>query len=142
MYRTRVRSHQTDLNAAMHHGAFLDIFDDARVEMFRRMGYTYERMAAGEWTVVIRRIECDFRAPAQMDDLLEVTVASLSLAHASMVLRYECRRENRIVAEARSVYAFIDSRRKLMRVPPDLVAVVGEYHHLFGGDVSSSATGS
>ena len=70
VYHARVRSHQTDLNAAMYHGAYLDLFDDARIETFRRMGYTYERMLAGNWGIFIRTVHCEFHAPAFMDDLI------------------------------------------------------------------------
>src|SRR5450759_1200588 len=94
VYRTRVRSHQTDLNAAMYHGAYFDVFDDARIETFRRLGYTYEHALEGGWSPVIRRVDCEYYAPAHMDDEIEITVTVPRLTPAKMTIRYDCRRAN------------------------------------------------
>lgn len=124
VYFARVRSHQTDLNAAMYHGAYLDLFDDARIESFRRMGYTYERMLAGNWAVFIRTVHCNFHAPAFMDDLISVTVCIPRLTTATMTARYECRRGQELLVEGENTYVFVDGRRKPLRVPRDLRHVI------------------
>ncbi|HEX6508671.1 MAG TPA: thioesterase family protein [Chloroflexota bacterium] len=126
VYRTRVRTYMTDLNAAMYHAAYLDLFDDARIEAFRRMGYTYERMVAGNWGVMIRSIQCRFFAPALMDDLLSITVQIPALSTATLTARYECRRDDELLAVGENVYVFIGGAGKPIRVPPDLEQVIEE----------------
>jgi acyl-CoA thioester hydrolase len=130
VHEFRVRTHQTDLNAAMYHGAYFDIFDDARIETFRRMGYTYERMKAGGWTTVIRRIDCEFYAAGQMDDLLTVTVCIPGFTPATMKVRYLCCHGDLLVATAHAVFAFVNALGKPIRVPPDLREVVNAYREL------------
>lgn len=130
VYHARVRSHQTDLNAAMYHGAYLDLFDDARIETFRRMGYTYARMLAGNWGVFIRTIHCDFRAPAFMDDLIAVTVTIPGLTTATMIARYECRRGEELLVAGENTYVFVDETRRPLRVPQDLRALIEQYRGL------------
>lgn len=124
VYVARVRSHQTDLNAAMYHGAYLDLFDDARIETFRRLAYTYERMLRGEWGVVIRTVNCEFRVPAFMDDEISITVLITRLTTATMTARYECRRGLELLAVGENTYVFVDQNRKPRRVPHDLRAVI------------------
>ncbi len=130
VYYARVRSHQTDLNAAMYHGAYLDLFDDARIETFRRIGYTYERMLAGNWGVFIRTVHCDFHAPAFMDDWISVTVSIPRLTTATMTARYECRRGEELLVAGENTYVFVDDSRKPLRVPRDLRALIEEYRDL------------
>jgi YbgC/YbaW family acyl-CoA thioester hydrolase len=130
VYFARVRSHQTDLNAAMYHGAYLDLFDDARIEAFRRMGYTYERMMAGNWGVFIRTVHCEFHAPAFMDDLLSVTVCISRLTTATMTARYECRRGRELLVVGENTYVFVDGNRKPIRVPRDLRDVIEQHSYL------------
>lgn len=132
VYQTRVRAHQTDLNAALYHGAFLDMFDDARIETFRRLGYTYERMRNGGWNAVIRRIECEFYLPARMDDLVTISVYVPKFTAATMTIRYEGRRDAVLLALAHAIFAFLDDRGKPLRVPSDLRAVVHEHEDLLG----------
>lgn len=130
VFHARVRSHQTDLNAAMYHGAYLDLFDDARIETFRRMGYTYERMLAGNWGVFIRTVHCDFHTPAFMDDLISVLVCIPRLSTATMIARFECRRGEELLAVGENTYVFVNGDRKPLRVPPDLRALIDQYRDL------------
>lgn len=130
VYVARVRSHQTDLNAAMYHGAYLDLFDDARIETFRRLGYTYERMLAGRWGVFIRLVQLEFHSPAFMDDLLTVTVHIPRLTTATMTARYECRRGTELLVVGENTYVFVDENRKPLRVPADLRALIAEHGEL------------
>jgi acyl-CoA thioester hydrolase len=130
IYFARVRSYQTDLNAAMYHGAYLDLFDDARIETFRRLGYTYERMLAGHWGVFIRAVHAEFHAPAFMDDLISVTVCIPRLTTATMTARYECRRAEELLAVGENTYVFVDDARKPLRVPRDLREVIDQYAEL------------
>lgn len=120
VYNTRVRAHQTDLNGAMHHAAFLDIFDDARIETFRRLGYDYAWMVRTGLTPVIRSVQCEYHAPAYMDDLLAITVLVPRVSLATLSLRYLCRREEKLLALGHVTFAFVDVRGKPNRVPPDL----------------------
>jgi acyl-CoA thioester hydrolase len=120
----RVRAHQTDLNGAMYHGAYFDIFDDARIETFRRLGYDYARMQTTGLRPVIRHVDADFHAPALMDDLLTVDVQVVSLTAASMTLRYRCRRDETAIATGHAQFVFVDEHGRPTRVPIDLRSVV------------------
>lgn len=127
VYHARVRSHQTDLNAAMYHGAYLDLFDDARIETFRRIGYTYDRMLRGGWGVFIRTMHCDFHAPAFMDDEISVSVFIPRLTTATMTARYVCCRGQELLVTGENTYVFVGANRKPLRVPADLRAVIEQY---------------
>jgi acyl-CoA thioester hydrolase len=120
VYHTRVRSYMTDLYAVMYHGAYFGVFDDARIEVFRRIGYTYQWMLEGGWSLVMRHFECDYRAPARMDDLLSITVTIPKLARASLAIRYVCRREDTLLAVGGAQYVFVDAAQKLVRLPEDM----------------------
>lgn len=111
----------------MYHGAYFDIFDDARIETFRRMGYTYARSSANGWSPVVRRIQCEFYAPALMDELLIVTVTIGKLTAATMMIHYDCRRDEQPIALAHAVFAFVTMEGKVIRIPPDLRDTLQQY---------------
>ncbi len=123
-YTLRVRAHQTDLNGAMYHGAYFDVFDDARIETFRRLEYDYARMQTTGLRPVIRHVDADFHTPAFMDDLLTVDVRVQDLTAASMTVLYLCRRGDVAVATGRAQFVFVDERGRPARVPSDLRQVV------------------
>jgi acyl-CoA thioester hydrolase len=128
----RVRSHQTDLNGVVWHGAFFGIFDDARIESFRHFDYTYARLLDEGWMLVIRRVECDYLAPAYMDDDVTVTVTVAALRPATLRLGYDCRRGETLLAKAVITYAFLDRSGKPIRVPATLREVIEEHADMWG----------
>jgi acyl-CoA thioester hydrolase len=123
-YTFRVRAHQTDLNGAMYHAAYFDIFDDARIETFRRLDYDYARMQATGLRPVIRRVDAEYHSPAFMDDLLTVDLHVIELTAASMTILYSCRKGETAVATGHAQFVFVDDRGRPMRVPGDLRDVV------------------
>src|SRR5579859_7945327 len=107
----------------MYHGAYFDVFDDARIDVFRRLGYTYERSVSEGWFPVIRRVQCEYRAPARMDEAISITVLVPELSKATMAIRYECRREEAVLAVGQVVFAFLDAGGRPVRLPPALRAL-------------------
>jgi acyl-CoA thioester hydrolase len=128
----RVRPHQTDLNGAMYHGAYLDIFDEARIETFRSMGYAYEDLLRDGCAAVIRHVTCDFQLPALMDELLSVTVTIARQRPASLRIRYECRRGEQALVRAEVEFAFIGVNGRPQRVPARLREVIDQNRETFG----------
>lgn len=120
VYRTRVRSHQTDLNGAMYHGAYFDVFDDARIDTFRRLGYAYEDAVAGGWRLVIRHVTCEYHAPALMDALIDVVVSVAAATRATLTVGYACRHNDLLLAKGQVRYVFVDGRGRPLRFPADL----------------------
>ena len=59
---------------------------------------------------VVRRATLDFAAPARLDDLLEVTVEPLKLAHVYLQLVQEAKRGMRVLARAQIKVACLDLR--------------------------------
>jgi len=118
--RMRVRTSQTDLNGAMYHGAYFDCFEAARVDAFRRIGYTYERTKAESFVPVIRHVECDYLMAAFMDDLIEVVVHVPLMTAARLHVHYEAYRDEDLLARGRAVFVFLDDRGRPIRVPQSL----------------------
>jgi acyl-CoA thioester hydrolase len=130
VHETRVRSYMTDLNGVMYHAAYFGVFDDARIEVFRRLGFTYEWMQAHSWTLVIRHVECDFRAPAFMDDVLTIAVSVPRLARVSLRICYDCCRGDTLLASGAVDYAFLDGTMRPVRLPEKMRQAIQAHSEL------------
>jgi YbgC/YbaW family acyl-CoA thioester hydrolase len=137
LYETRVRSHQTDLNGSMYHAAFFDIFDDARIDVFRSLGYSYDRAVEAGWRLIVRRVECEYYRPAQLDDELQITVEVEGIRPALLECRFECRHGGQLVARGHVAYAFLNERGRATRTPPDLRELIEQQASVLGYDPSS-----
>ncbi len=81
----RVRMHHTDLMGAVYHGTYFDLFEEARTEVFRDLGYTYHDCTEGESRLmVIVRAACDYKRPARMDDLVAVRVRVSGISKSTL----------------------------------------------------------
>jgi acyl-CoA thioester hydrolase len=121
--------HHTDQTGAVYHGTYFDLFEEARTEVFRDLGYTYSDCVEGEGRLmVIVRAACDYRRPAMMDDLLDIRVRISSLTRARCAFRYDVTLAGtgEAVAVGEHVFAFLDvASRRPVSVPPRFVALVG-----------------
>ncbi len=127
----RVRTNQTDLNGVMYHGSYFDCFEAARVDVFRSLGYTFDRTRREGFVPVISQVACEYLLPAYFDDLINVRVMLREMTAASMLLGYHVSREADYLArgEAKFVFLSIDHGRPI-RIPTSLRLCVEQYRDL------------
>ncbi len=123
----RVRPNQTVMNGAMYHGAYFDCFEVARIETFRRLGYTYARTLAEGFVPVIRHVACEYFRPARMDDEIEVHVHVAEVTGASLLLRYPTYLDTRLIAEGGVRFVFLDLQGRPIRILASLRRCVDRY---------------
>lgn len=122
--RMRVRTNQTDLNGAMYHGAYFDCFEAARVEVFRRLGYTYAQTLAEGFVPVVRHASCQYYYPARMDEEIEVRVYITDTTAASLLLRYPTYLAEELIAVGEVRFVFLNLKGRPIRVPVSLRACI------------------
>lgn len=126
----RVSMHHTDLLGSVYHGTFFGMFDQARTEVFRGLGYSYRDMVEDEGRLtVIVRAACEYKRPAMMDDLLAIRVQVAALGRARMSFRYDVLHAERgdLLAIGEHTFAFLDAAtRRPTSAPPRLAALIRE----------------
>jgi len=132
----RVRLSETDTLGVAYHATFFTYFDVAKMDYLRARGLL-EEFRTGESLNLIVHASADFRSPARFDDVLlvRVRVARFGESSATFEFRAELKADGRLVAEGRSVVAFIDSKTwKPSRVPDPFRQVVKAFE---GSDLES-----
>jgi acyl-CoA thioester hydrolase len=83
----RVYWEDTDAGGVVYHARYLAFMERARSEWMRARGWGQETLRGRDDLVfVVRAMEVDFRAPARLDDQLEVSVSLLECRGASFVV--------------------------------------------------------
>jgi acyl-CoA thioester hydrolase len=91
---TRVYWEDTDAGGVVYHAQYLAFLERARTEWMRAHGYGQELLRRDHDLVfAVRAMRIDFRAPARLDDVLEVSVALRQCRRASLVMTQEIRRD-------------------------------------------------
>ena len=90
--KIRVYYEDTDMGGVVYHSNYLNFCERARSELFFAKGAS-PVFEGGHF--VVRHLEADFRKPARLGDLLEVTVEVVEIRSASMTMRQQifCREE-------------------------------------------------
>jgi acyl-CoA thioester hydrolase len=121
----RVYYEDTDLSGAVYHANYLKFCERGRSDCLRLIGIHHHELV-GRLGFVVRRMTCDFRKPARIDDVLEVETRFRSWAGARMELDQQIVRDSDILFSAEVTVALVDAVGKLKRLPEELVKAFEE----------------
>ena len=125
--RVRLRMYHSDLIAAVFHGRAFEIFEEARTETFRRLGFEYREIDAAGQAMIVTAVSARFVAQPRFDELIQVHVFVDALRKAQITIDYEARRESdeTLLFAGETAFAFVDKERgRPVRVPAGIAAAL------------------
>jgi acyl-CoA thioester hydrolase len=115
--QVRVYYEDTDFSGIVYHANYLRFMERGRSNYLRLLGADqramFEEVAkeAPGFAFVVRSMQIDFRKPARMEDVLEITTAPLEVKGASIVLHQRVLRGEELLVEATVQVAFVSGGR-------------------------------
>lgn len=119
---TRVYWEDTDAGGVVYHARYVAFLERARSEWLRRRGFGQQALRQRHGLVfAVRALQMEFRAPARLDDLLEVSAALRRCGGASLTFVQDVRRDGEPLLEAQvKVAALCASAFKPRPIPVSL----------------------
>jgi acyl-CoA thioester hydrolase len=109
-WTVRVYYEDTDTGGVVYYANYLKFFERARTEWLRAAGFEQQVLAAElGLQFVVARIECDYRRPARLDDVIELDVRVSQAGRASVVFEQTARRGDEVLATARVRAGCVDT---------------------------------
>ena len=124
IHRIRIRVYYEDTDAAgiVYHAAYLAFAERARTEMLRCLGLDHGMLRARFGLVfTVRRCLVDYRAPARLDDLLEIQTRLARLGGASLDLEQRVVREQQLLTRIELRLALLGANLGVARLPRELL---------------------
>jgi uncharacterized protein len=110
VYAQRVRPQDCAASEMLGHPRFLEFFEAAFVECWRKRFGPLAQTLGPERRLTVAAISVDYRAPVRVDDELRIEVAFDRITTRSIQVHYDGFVEDRRIAEGRSRYVCLDAR--------------------------------
>ena len=134
--RIRVYYEDTDAGGIVYHANYLAFAERARTEMLRCLGLDHARLRANaDVAFTVRRCAIDYRAPARLDDLLEIQTRLVRLGGASLDLDQRIVRGTQLLAQLDLRLAMLGPDLRVARLPRQLVGAFDRLRAPAAGDI-------
>jgi acyl-CoA thioester hydrolase len=122
-----VRYSEVDPQRAVYHARYLEYCDTALVEFFRALGWQYQQLLDDGCDLALVKTSVTFRAPAVLDDVLEIVVGVARVGTSSVAVEFNIQRlesdDELVIADTVYVNVGVTSRRP-RRLPDDVRAAL------------------
>jgi len=131
LWPARVYWEDTDGGGIVYYANYLRFLERARTEWLRQLGHSQQRLREEGILFTVVSLEIEYRAPARLDDQLEVSCepqpqGPASLRFAQSIWRRAAEAERELLAEASVRVACVDARTlKPRRLPAFLREIPG-----------------
>jgi acyl-CoA thioester hydrolase len=123
----RIYYEDTDAAGLVYHANYLCYMERARTDFLRQRGYSVREMHDLGIVFPVVAVEARYRAPARLDDLLEVETQIVELKNSSFVAAQQVIRKSdgKLLVEARVTLACVGEGMRARRLPPELKELFG-----------------
>ena len=123
-FPVEIRFRDLDALAHVNNAVYLTYLESARIAYWLKVT---RRSRLQDLDMILARVEVDYRSPASLGEVLEVSARCASMKRSSFVMAFEVRerRTGRLVAEARKVLVHYDyAAGKPKALSPELRALL------------------
>ncbi|MCS6781185.1 MAG: tol-pal system-associated acyl-CoA thioesterase [Geminicoccaceae bacterium] len=126
-FEVRVYYEDTDAGGVVYHASYLRFAERARTELLRALGFDHRGLRARfGGLLAVRRLAIDYRAPARLDDRLEVETEPVRTSGARLALVQTIRRGPDTLARLEVEIVFLGTDGRPSRLPAPLRAALAE----------------
>lgn len=122
-FAIRVFYEDTDMAGIVYYANYLRYIERARSDWVRQIGIDQLAMKEEGVVFAVRRVEADYIAPAQFDDVLDVRTVLTQRSAARMVMRQQIWRGESLIFAADVTIVCIAASGKPARLPAKLRAL-------------------
>ncbi|MDA1127177.1 MAG: thioesterase family protein [Chloroflexi bacterium] len=127
----RVRWMECDAQGIVYNGAYLGYLEIGQAEYYRNLGFAiYIIPQSGYFDFAVVRTTLEFKAPARVDEIIELHVRVSEIGNTSLTLNMEIYPEgsDRLLTSIETVYVGYDAATESSRpVPDDIRRLVTHY---------------
>ena len=135
----RVRWMECDAQGIVFNGAYLGYLEIAQAEYFRNLGFSIYRIAQnGYFDSAVVKADLEFKAPARVDEVLELFARVARIGNTSITLLVEiyAAGSDKLLTNIEAVYVGFHAESGTTRRVPDAIISLVEHFEAMGEALS------
>ncbi|MGB1238105.1 MAG: tol-pal system-associated acyl-CoA thioesterase [Pseudomonadales bacterium] len=121
VFPVRVYIEDTDLGGIVYYVNYLKFLERARTEFLRHRVLEQHALQQQGYIFVVKQLQCDYKIPAELDDLLQVSVEVAKLGSASVTFEQQVLRGEDVLSRACVEVVCVDAHTKRPRRFPSQI---------------------
>ena len=124
--KLRVRYSDTDQMGYVYYGRYASFYEIARVELFRRLGFSYKKLEEEGIGMPVIDMETKYILPIKYDEQIKINTSIENLPSSRISFKYEVYNQNNELANtANTTLTFINLiNKKPVRMPAELLDII------------------
>ena len=110
--KIKVRYCETDQMGLVHHGSYINYFEEARISWISNLGFSYSEMEKSGIILPVSKLNVSYLRPAYFDDDLVVNVELAELPTSRLIFNYTIKNKEEVVVTGTTVLAFLNKETK------------------------------
>ena len=110
--KIKVRYCETDQMGLVHHGSYINYFEEARISWISNLGLSYSEMEKSGIILPVSKLNVSYLRPAYFDDDLVVNVELAELPTSRLIFNYTIKNKDEVVVTGTTVLAFLSKETK------------------------------
>ena len=110
--KIKVRYCETDQMGLVHHGSYVNYFEEARISWISNLGFSYSDMEKSGIILPVSKLNVNYLKPSYFDDELDICVELAELPTSRLIFNYTIKKDNDIVVKGNTVLAFLNKETK------------------------------
>tara|TARA_B100000900_G_scaffold79343_1_gene63785 strand:- start:290 stop:694 length:405 start_codon:yes stop_codon:yes gene_type:complete len=108
----KVRYCETDQMGLVHHGSYINYFEEARIAWISDLGFSYSEMEKSGIILPVSKLNVSYLKPAYFDDNLIVNVELVEMPTSRLIFNYKIKNKDEVVVTGNTVLAFLNKKTK------------------------------
>ena len=109
-YIHKIQYYETDKMGIVHHSNYIRWMEEARVDFFEQIGYTYHQLELDGIISPVVRVECNYKLSTKFEEIVEIELKIKEFKGVKLIFEYIMRNKQsgEVVAEAISKHCFVN----------------------------------
>ena len=108
----KVRYCETDQMGLVHHGSYVNYFEEARISWISNLGFSYGEMEKSGIIIPVSKLNINYLRPAYFENDLVVNVELAELPTSRLIFNYTITNKDEVVVTGTTVLAFLNKETK------------------------------